>query len=168
MAKSRRYPNRPILGVGALILQRNRILLVKRGKAPLKGWWSLPGGAVEVGERLEDALKREVKEETGLTVKPLAVVEVFERILSDGRGRTEYHYVLIDYLCRVIGGEMEPADDASHAEWVARQELANYRITEGTLAVIEKGFEARTRLPLFRTVGAGHVEGAGKSAGFDR
>lgn len=168
MAKSRRYPHRPIVGVGALVLQRNRILLVKRGKAPLKGWWSLPGGAVELGETLEGAIQREVKEETGLAVKPLAVVEVFERILSDGKGRTEYHYVLIDYLCRVTGGEVEPADDASRAEWVARKDLANYRITEGTLAVIEKGFEARTKLPLFRTAGAGYVEGAAKPAGFDR
>jgi 8-oxo-dGTP diphosphatase len=131
--------------VGAVILNRNRVLLVERAKSPLKGYWSLPGGALETGEYLEDGIRREVLEETGLRVQPLGVVEVFERIMRDARGRTEYHYVLIDYLCRVKGGKLRPADDVSRAEWVARPALSRYRITEGTLPVIEKAFRNRAR-----------------------
>ena len=138
MSSSRRYPERPILGVCAIIEDGGRVLLVERGQEPLNGTWSLPGGAVEVGERLKDAIRREVREETGLEVEPVSVAEVFERIMLDAAGRTEYHYVLIDYLCKVTGGELRAASDASRAVWVPRQELSAYRITEGTLAVIEK------------------------------
>ena len=135
---SRRYPPRPILGVGAIIVESDRVLLVERGKAPLEGWWSLPGGAVETGETLEVGIRREVLEETGLVVRPARVVEIFERIMHDAEGRVEYHYVLIDYLCHVESGRAAPASDVSQAVWVPRQELAGYRITEGTLAVIDK------------------------------
>ena len=134
----RRYPARPILGVGAIILDGGRILLVERGRAPLEGWWSIPGGVLETGETLTQGVCREVLEETGLVVEPVEMVEVFERIMRDASGAAEYHYVLIDYLCRVIGGTLAPADDVSRAEWVPREALAGYRITEGTLAVIEK------------------------------
>ena len=142
MNDSRRYPERPILGVGALILDRDTILLVERGREPLKGYWSLPGGVLETGERLADGLRREVREETGLDVEPLNVVEIFERIMHDSDDRTEYHYVLIDYLCRAKGGTLRPADDVSDAAWVQRSALASYKLTEGTLAVIEKAFQA--------------------------
>ena len=138
MSNSRRYPERPILGVGAIIEDRGRVLMVERGQEPLKGVWSLPGGGVEVGERLEDAIRREVREETGLEVEPVSIAEIFERIMPDAGGRPEYHYVLIDYLCKVTGGELSAASDASRAVWVPREELAAYRITEGTLAVIER------------------------------
>ncbi|MGE5569050.1 MAG: NUDIX hydrolase [Rhodospirillales bacterium] len=138
METSRRYPERPILGVGAIIADSGRVLLVERGHDPLKGVWSLPGGIVEVGEYLTDALRREVREETGLEVEPVSVVEVFERIMPDRNGRTEYHYVLIDYLCRPTGGELRADSDVSDARWVPRDELASYHITEGTLGVIEK------------------------------
>jgi mutator protein MutT len=134
----RRYPRRPIVGVGAIVVQRDRVLLVERGREPLKGTWSLPGGVVEVGEHLKDAIRREVREETGIEVEPLRLVEVFERIMPDESGRTEYHYVLIDYLCSVTGGKLKAQSDARQARWVPRAELASYRITEGTLAVIEK------------------------------
>jgi ADP-ribose pyrophosphatase YjhB (NUDIX family) len=134
----RRYPERPILGVGAIIERDGCVLLVERGQEPLKGSWSVPGGVVEVGERLKDAVRREVREETGLEVEPVSVAEVFERIMSDPSGRTEYHYVLIDYLCRVRGGELCASSDASRAVWVRREELPAYRVTEGTLAVIER------------------------------
>lgn len=93
-----------MLGVGALIIQNGRILLVERGGEPLKGYWSLPGGAVETGERLEAALRREIREETGLEVDVLCMLEIFERIMPDEAGQAEYHYVLIDYLCRPAGG----------------------------------------------------------------
>jgi 8-oxo-dGTP diphosphatase len=139
----RRYPQRPILGVGALIFRDDSILLVERGKEPLKGYWSLPGGVLEAGESLAEGIIREVREETGLVVEPLAVVEIFERIIRDAEGRPEYHYVLIDYICRITGGRLEAADDASRVEWAPQHLLANYQITTGTLPVIEKGFRQR-------------------------
>jgi len=129
--------------VGAIIFHRDRVLLVERGRSPLKGYWSLPGGALETGERLKEGVRREVREETGLLVKPLRVIEIFERIIRDARGRVEYHYVLADYLCRVTGGTLNAGDDVSRAEWVTRRSLAKYRITKGTLPVIEKAFRAR-------------------------
>jgi ADP-ribose pyrophosphatase YjhB (NUDIX family) len=142
-ADDRRYPKRPIPGVGALIFRRGSILLVQRGKEPLKGWWSLPGGALEMGESLDEAVRREVLEETGLIVKPGNVFEIFERIMKDAAGAIEYHFVLMDYICRVTGGTLCAGDDVALAEWVARRDLPSLRITEGTLAVIERAFEKR-------------------------
>jgi 8-oxo-dGTP diphosphatase len=141
MSDSRRYPPRPILGVGAIIIESGRVLLVERGREPLKGYWSLPGGVLEVGEKLAEGLSREVLEETGLAIEPLSVVEIFERIMRDALGVAEYHYVLIDYLCRVTGGALQSGDDVSEARWVERACLTQYRITEGTLPVIEKAFD---------------------------
>lgn len=118
------------------------MLLVERGKPPQQGLWSLPGGAVETGETLDAAVRREILEETGLEIEPLSVVEVFERITRDAAGAVEYHYVLIDYLCRVTGGALEARDDAARVEWVPRAALASRRITAGTIPVIEKAFRA--------------------------
>lgn len=143
MNDDRRYPKHPIVGVGAIMFRRDRILMAQRGKEPLKGWWSLPGGAVEAGESLKDAVCREVREETGLEVEPLGVFEIFERILRDEQGLPEYHYVLIDYICRVNGGKLFPGDDVCAVEWVRRDELDKLQITEGTLGVIEKAFKNR-------------------------
>ncbi|HXG32449.1 MAG TPA: NUDIX hydrolase [Bryobacteraceae bacterium] len=142
----RRYPRRPVLGVGALIFNRGRILLVERARPPLKGSWSLPGGVLEAGETLKEGIRREVREETGLEVEPLGIFEVFERILPDRQGRPEYHYVLIDFLCRVAGGRLVPGDDVRRAAWVPRSELGHYNITEGTRAVIERAFRRRRAL----------------------
>ena len=141
MEDDRRYPRRPILGVGALLFRGDSILMAQRGKQPLLGWWSLPGGAVETGERLEEAICREVLEETGLEVRPVVMHEIFERLMPDGEGKPEYHYVLIDYICEITGGEEQPGDDVSRVEWVRREDLKNYTITEGTLGVIERGFK---------------------------
>ena len=140
MKDDRRYPEHPLLGVGALIFDAGRILLAQRGKAPLMGQWSLPGGLVETGESLENAVRREVLEETGLEVKPLGVLEIFERIMRSADGAAEYHYVLLDYICRVTGGMLSAGDDACRVQWVERRALKDLHITEGTLAVIEKGF----------------------------
>jgi 8-oxo-dGTP diphosphatase len=143
----RRYPKHPLLGVGALIFtssgRRGPILLVERGGHPLKGYWSLPGGLVETGEKLEDAVRREILEETGLKIEPVSRFEIFERIMRDASGRAEYHYVLADYICKVVGGALRAGDDVSRAEWVRRSELDNYRITEGTREVIEQVYENR-------------------------
>lgn len=134
-----------MVGVGALIFRRDRILMAQRGKEPLKHWWSLPGGALELGELLADGVCREVLEETGLVVRPLGMLEVFERITRDASGAPEYHYVLVDYICRVVGGELCAGDDVCAVEWVRRRDLPSLQITEGTLAVIEKGFRERRR-----------------------
>ncbi|MCC7174644.1 MAG: NUDIX hydrolase [Bryobacterales bacterium] len=141
----RKYPVRPVVGVGAIILRRGRVLLVLRRRPPAAGLWSLPGGVLEAGERLEDGVRREVLEETGLKVAPLRVFEVFERILRQEDGRLEYHYVLIDYLCRVTGGELRPSDDAGAAEWVRRDDLRRRQITEGTREVILRAFRSARR-----------------------
>lgn len=139
----RRYPKRPMVGVGAIIFRRDRILMAQRGKEPLKGWWSLPGGALEIGESLADGVRREVREETGLEVEPIQMFEIFERIMRDAAGIPEYHYVLIDYVCKVTGGTLFPGDDVCAVEWVRRKDLNTLQITEGTLAVIQKAFENR-------------------------
>jgi 8-oxo-dGTP diphosphatase len=141
----RSYPEHPLVGIGALIFEGSRILLAQRGKAPLMGQWSLPGGLVETGESLENAVRREVLEETGLEVKPLGVLEIFERIIRNPDGAAEYHYVLLDYICRVTGGTLCAGDDACKVQWVERRGLKDLHITEGTLTVIEKGFRNRRK-----------------------
>jgi ADP-ribose pyrophosphatase YjhB (NUDIX family) len=145
---SRSYPERPIVGVAAIVFEAGRVLLVQRDREPQKGWWSLPGGGLELGERLLDGLRREIREETGLEIRVLEVVEVFERIQRDGDGRPEYHYVLVDYLCEKTGGELRAGDDACRAAWVDLDRLRDYRITPGTPAVIEKASLVRDRLLL--------------------
>jgi 8-oxo-dGTP diphosphatase len=144
-ADDRRYPKRPLVGVGALIFGRGRILMAQRGKEPLKGWWSLPGGALEIGESLDSAVRREVREETGLEIEPAGVFEIFERIIRDAEGKAEYHYVLIDYICRVTGGALCAGDDVCQVEWMTQAGLKDLQITEGTLGVIEKAFRKHRR-----------------------
>ncbi len=135
------------MGVGAVILHEGRLLLIQRGQEPLKGEWSLPGGAVETGETLEEALVREVFEETGLNVQVLEQVGVFDRISRDEQRRVRYHYVLIDYLCTVIGGALRVATDAAAARWVRREEWNSHgalRIAPFTICVIEKAWQIFT------------------------
>jgi 8-oxo-dGTP diphosphatase len=127
------------------VIRRNSILLVQRARSPLKGYWSLPGGLIEPGEKIEDALKREVLEETGLMVRPKKMFEIFERIIEDAKGRAEYHYILHDYLCTVVGGKLRAGDDAAQVAWVTRTRLGNLQLTEGTLEVIERAFQHARR-----------------------
>ena len=134
---SRRYPARPLLGVGALIFEGSRVLLVERGKPPLVGYWSLPGGLVETGERLEDALVREVFEETGLHVSADSIATIFERIMPDESGACEYHYVLVDFYCTILGGDLRPGDDSKRVQWFPLESLPDLLLTAGTREVIE-------------------------------
>jgi 8-oxo-dGTP diphosphatase len=136
----REYPESPIVGVGALIIEVGRVLLVKRGHPPLRGEWSIPGGALEVGETLREAAAREVCEETGLTVEVLDLLGVYDRVLRDAEGRTLYHYVLIDFLCRKARGEVLAAGDAEDVRWYTPEEAANLPLAEDTAEVIRLAF----------------------------
>ena len=122
-----------------------RVVLIRRARPPLMGEWSIPGGAVEVGEHLEAAVRRELREETGLAVSVGAIVEVLDRISQDGDGRTVYHYVLIDYLCRVESGELLAGSDALDARWAAPADLPSYSLRPETLRVVERGLAMAAR-----------------------
>jgi ADP-ribose pyrophosphatase YjhB (NUDIX family) len=136
----RRYPDRPIVGVGAVVVDAGRVLLVRRGNEPLKGEWSLPGGAVELGESLEGALIREIREETGLDIDVGPVVEVLDRVRRDADGRIEYHYVIVDYACRVQGGALAAGTDAEDVRWTELCDLERLGVSEKAIAVIKKAF----------------------------
>jgi ADP-ribose pyrophosphatase YjhB (NUDIX family) len=138
------------VGVGGVVIHRNRVLLVLRKREPLKGEWSLPGGLVELGEELSEAAQRELMEETGLNVEPLEIIAVFDRIMRVGKGaaRVRYHFVIVDYACRWKGGRLKPSSDVADARWARREELPKYQLTPMATAVINetfKFFNARRR-----------------------
>jgi len=143
----REYPERPIVGVGAVIVEGGKVLLIRRRYEPLKGQWSLPGGAVEVGEALERAVEREMLEETGLAVDVGPVIEVFDRITHDEARRVRYHFVLIDYLCRPTGGELRAGSDVDAAIWADPAQLAQYALTEKATGVIQRALTLSGEAP---------------------
>jgi ADP-ribose pyrophosphatase YjhB (NUDIX family) len=150
----REFPQTPLVGVGAVVLHEGRVLVVRRGNEPLKGHWTLPGGLLELGESVADGVVRETREETGFIVEPLELVELIDRIHRERTdleaGRVRYHYVIADYLCRVIGGELGAASDADQVRWVERAEWngdSALALDPVTVRVIEKGWQmARARL----------------------
>ena len=144
---TRQYPDRPIVGVGAVIVDDGKVLLIKRKYEPLKGQWSLPGGMVEIGETLVTALAREMLEETGLGVEVGPVIEVFDRITHDDERRVRYHFVLIDYLCWPAGGSLQAGSDVDAAIWVDPTTLGDYALTEKATSVIERGLRLAREAP---------------------
>ena len=139
MNDSRQYPERPIVGVGGVVVDEGKVVLIRRKYEPLKGHWSLPGGMVEIGETLERALTREMLEETGLVVDVGPVIEVFDRITRDEDRRVRYHFVLIDYVCWRADGVLQAGSDVDAAMWVDPTDLTKYSLTDKATSVIRRG-----------------------------
>ncbi len=152
MAAKREYPDQPVVGVGGVVISDGRALLIRRGSEPLKGEWSIPGGTLELGETLEEGVRRELREETGLEVRVLELIEVFERIFpeQDGKpvraGRPQFHFVILDYLCETSGGVPRPGSDVTDVALVSEEELPRYNLTPTATRVLRKAFTlARAR-----------------------
>jgi ADP-ribose pyrophosphatase YjhB (NUDIX family) len=135
----RAYPDRPFVGVGGVIVDQGRVVLIKRRFEPLAGQWSLPGGAVDIGETLVECVAREMLEETGLVVEVGPVIEVFDRIIRDPEGRVQFHYVLVDYVCRPVGGLLAASSDVADAVWAAPADLPAFNLADPATAVILRG-----------------------------
>jgi len=153
---NREYPERPLVGVGGVVIAGDRALLVRRGTEPLRGEWSIPGGLLESGETLAAGVVRELQEETGLTVRVVELIEALDRIFTDPAAvpgapdttpaKPRYHYVILDYLCEKIAGEPRASGDVTDVAWAREAELPNYSLSPHTLRVVRKGFAmARTR-----------------------
>ena len=144
----REYPDAPRVGVGAVVLEGERVLLVQRGRPPSQGKWSLPGGLVHLGERLEDAVRREVTEECGLAVRVLDICGVIDRVVRDAAGggdRVRYHWVIVDYVAEPTGGTLRAASDAADARWVPLSELGGYDTTDGLADMIHRAVAMERR-----------------------
>ncbi len=141
MSDRRAYPDRPFVGVGAVIVSGGDVLIVKRKYDPLAGQWSIPGGAVELGETLEACVAREMREETGLEIAVGPVIEVFDRITTDAEGRVRYHFVLVDYLCWPAGGALAAGSDVADARFVAPADLDRYGLTVKAMDVVRRALE---------------------------
>ena len=138
---ARDYPDRPITGVAAVVIEDDKVILVRRGRPPAYGEWSLPGGAVELGETLANAVVREVKEEIGLEVEVLELIAVLDRIFLDREGQVEFHYVLLDFICRIKGGKLQASSDAISYAQVPFSALGGYRLTRETREVINRAYQ---------------------------
>ena len=147
MASSREYPERPMVGVGGVIIEDGRALLIRRGSEPLMGEWSIPGGSLELGETLEEGVARELLEETGLEVRVVELIEVFDRIYvettagaPEGKKGPRFHYVIVDYLCERIRGEAVAGSDVTDVAFAREEELGGYKLTETAMRILQKAF----------------------------
>ena len=143
---NRRYPESPLTGVGAIIFRGTEVLLVKRGRPPAAGKWSIPGGLVELGESLEGAVRREVEEESGLEVRAIDLVAALDRVIRDAEGQIEYHYILLDFLCEVLGGKLQAGTDADECRFVPVEQLGRLDMTRGTEQVIRSALQRAAAL----------------------
>src|SRR5271154_228392 len=141
MASQREYPERPLVGVGGVVIAKGQTLLIRRGNAPLEGQWSIPGGMLELGESIVEGVRRELAEETGIEVRVLDLIEVFERVIPGDAGRTRYHFVILDYLCEVVSGEAAAASDVTDVAWATEEELEKFELTAIATRVIRRAFE---------------------------
>ncbi len=147
MAFSREYPDRPVMGVGGVIIDNGRTVLIRRGTEPLRGEWSIPGGTIEIGETLDEAVQRELREETGLEVRVLELIELFDRIYLDqhstaatDKKKPRFHYVIADYLCELTGGEPRAGSDVTDLALAREDELVRFHLTEKATSVLKKAF----------------------------
>jgi 8-oxo-dGTP diphosphatase len=147
MASSREYPERPVVGVGGVVIEQGRALLIRRGNEPLLGEWSIPGGTLELGETLEEGVARELLEETGLTVRVTELIEVFDRIYldsvagpSEGKKGPRFHYVIVDYLCERVAGEAMAGSDVTDVVFASEGELDKFKLTETARRILKKAF----------------------------
>ena len=137
----REYPERPLVGVGGVVIRDERTLLIRRGSAPLEGEWSIPGGILELGETILEGVRRELLEETAIEVRVLDLIEVFERVTRDEAGKLKYHFVILDYLCEAVRGEAQAGSDVTDVAWARESELSKYSLTPTATRVIQKAFE---------------------------
>jgi 8-oxo-dGTP diphosphatase len=147
MASSREYPERPVVGVGGVIVDRDRTVLIRRGTEPLLGRWSIPGGTIEIGETIEEAVRRELREETGLEVRVLELIELFDRVYlengaasSQDKKKPRYHFIIADYLCELVGGEPRAGSDVTDLAFAREDELGKFHLTEKATSVLKKAF----------------------------
>ena len=147
---SREYPTRPLVGTGALILQDGKLLLIRRGAQPGQGKWSIPGGLVELGENVQDAMVRETKEEVGLDVEAVKLMDVFDSVTLDDQGRIQYHFVVVNFLVRVVGGTVRTASDILEARWVRVEEVEKFTLTDSFRRFFEKHRDRIRELALLR------------------
>jgi 8-oxo-dGTP diphosphatase len=140
LSPKREYPEGPVVGVGGVVIREGRALLIRRGSAPLRGQWSIPGGTLELGESLQGGVRRELLEETGIEVRVRDLIEVFDRIFRDEAGKIQFHFVIVDYLCEWVGGEAVAGSDVQDCAWAGEEELAKYGLTEAATRVIRRAF----------------------------
>src|SRR5215469_1108034 len=140
--QGREYPERPIVAVGGVVIHDSRVLLIRRGQPPLEGRWSIPGGILEIGERIAEGIERELREETGVRVRVLDLIEIYEKVLRDKQNEAKYHFVILDYACEFVEGTARAGGDVTEAAWVREEQLDSLALTTAAKRVIRKAFSA--------------------------